>query len=63
MKPKPNKIKKPAALQKTEIRKITEITGFTESITKILENSVPHANKSMKKFVIFKRICLFLVYT
>ena len=54
MKPTPNNIKNPAALQNTEIRKITEITGLTEIITNILENKVPQANKSMKKFVILK---------
>ena len=50
MKPTPNNIKNPAALQKTAIKKITAITGFTETITNTLENIVPQANKSINKF-------------
>ena len=50
--PIPNKIKYPAALTKTEIKKITAITGFLEVITKTLENRAAKANKSIKKFFI-----------
>jgi hypothetical protein len=54
MKPIPERIKNPAALKNTAIKKITEITGLTAIITKTLEKIVAHANKSIKKFVIIK---------
>jgi hypothetical protein len=59
MKPIPERIKNPAALQNTEIKKITEITGLTEIITKTLEKIVAHANKSMKKLVIINKFTFF----
>lgn len=53
MNPTPNNIKNPAALQKTAIKNITAITGFTETITNTLENIVPQANISINKFLMF----------
>ena len=53
MNPTPNNIKNPAALQKTAIKNITAITGFTETITNTLENIVAQANISINKFLMF----------
>ena len=58
IKPIPNRIKYPAALTNTEIKKITAITGFLEVITKTLENKAAKANKSIKKFFISTFILL-----
>lgn len=55
MNPTPDNIKNPAALQKTAIKNITAITGFTETITNTLENIVPQANKSIN---IFFMVCI-----
>ena len=49
MKPIPNKIKYPAALTNTEIKKITAITGFFEVITSILDTIAIKEIKSNKK--------------
>jgi hypothetical protein len=54
--PTPSNIKNPAALQKTAIKKITAITGFTDTITNTLEIIVPHASKSINKCFII--ICV-----
>ena len=53
MNPIPNKIKYPAALTNTEIKKITAITGFFEVITKTLERRDPKANRFIKICFIF----------
>ena len=52
MNPTPSKIKYPAALMKTDIKKITDITGFLEVITKTLERRAPKAKISIKRFFI-----------
>ena len=50
--PIPNRIKYPAALINTEIKNITDITGFLEVITKTLEIRAPKAKISIKRFLI-----------
>ena len=54
IKPIPNKIKYPAALTNTDIKKITAITGFLDVITRTLERRDPKASKSIKIFFMFK---------
>ena len=56
MNPIPNKIKYPAALTNTDIKKITAITGFFEVITSTLDRRVPKAKISINRFFIFLRI-------